>query len=175
MEEYMMAPDATPLLFQFEKASTENMTFMPMIVRFHLDRLGLHLSFAQWQALPDDERRRLACFPVDERTPRAQPAPESDAFEDALAAMLRRIYAHAHTDAQLQRFAPEASPAWQCVAAVPDEVIHQADMACLPAPGVAQWARLALLQRYALCKLSRRPQLHRDFIPAMREFGLCRT
>jgi len=157
----------TPQLFQFETASQTGMKFMPMIVRFHLDLLGLHLSFAQWQALPEGDREKLACFPIIEN---AQPAPE---FGRALQAML-----HAHTNAntnandEVQRFAPDASPAWQNLAAVPDDVIHQARLAGVHAPGVAQWARLTALQRYALCKLSRKPQVHRDFTAAMREFGL---
>jgi len=45
-------------------------------------------------------------------------------------------------------------------------------LAGLDAPDLAQWRRLAPFQRYVLVKLSRKPKLNHDFVPAMREFGL---
>ena len=39
-------------------------------------------------------------------------------------------------------------------------------------PALAQWQQLAPFQRYVLMKLSRKPTLNHDFVPAMREFGL---
>ncbi|MDI9681113.1 nitrate reductase associated protein, partial [Burkholderia cenocepacia] len=48
-------------------------------------------------------------------------------------------------------------------------------LAGLPAPALAQWQRLAPFQRYVLVKLSRKPTLNHDFLPAMREFGLTAT
>lgn len=33
-----------PLLFDFELDSSENLTYIPMIVRFNLDRFGLRIS-----------------------------------------------------------------------------------------------------------------------------------
>jgi len=151
----------TPLLFQFETASSDNLKFMPMIVRFHLDQLGLRISFAQWQALSYDDRRLLARFPADGN------AQTTADFGRALTTML-----HTHAQAEAEPFAPEASPAWQGVTAVPDDVLRQTQLAHLVAPSVTQWAKLAPFQRYVLCKLSRKPEVHRDFVPAMHEFGL---
>ena len=57
-----------PLLFAFEHASSENFTYIPMIVRFNLDRFGLRISLEQWQLLPLEDRKLLARFPADEDT-----------------------------------------------------------------------------------------------------------
>lgn len=54
-----------PLLFDFELDSSENLTYIPMIVRFNLDRFGLRISLEQWQLLPLEDRKLLARFPAD--------------------------------------------------------------------------------------------------------------
>jgi len=54
---------------------------------------------------------------------------------------------------------------------VPAEVQDQAaQMEGAIAP--AQWTALSPLQRFALCKLSRPGHENRNFLPALREFGL---
>ena len=156
-----MGMNETPLLFRFEEASSENLTFIPMAVRFNLDRFGLRISLAQWQRLPYEDRRLLACFPVDDD---AQIEPN---FDHALFEMLRT-----HADVEPEWFSPDASPAWRDTTAVPPGVAQQAALAGLAAPDLAQWARLAPFQRYVLAKLSRKAGANHDFVPAMREFGL---
>jgi Conserved nitrate reductase-associated protein (Nitr_red_assoc) len=59
----MPLPDQ-PLLFDFEIVSSENLTFIPMCVRFNLDRCGLHLTLDQWQALPHADRVALVQMPL---------------------------------------------------------------------------------------------------------------
>lgn len=156
-----MGLNEAPLLFNFEVASSENLSFIPMSVRFNLDRFGLRISLAQWQLLPYEDRRLLACFPVDED---AQIEPN---FDHALFEMLRT-----HADVEPEWFSPEESPAWRDTATVPEGVAHQAALAGLAAPDVDAWAKLAPFQRYVLAKLSRKPDANHDFVPAMREFGL---
>lgn len=156
-----MGMSETPLLFGFEVASSENLTFIPMSVRFNLDRFGLRISLAQWQLLPYEDRRLLACFPVDDD------ALVEPNFDHALFEMLRT-----HADVEPEWFSPEESPAWRETGAVPDGVARQASLAGLAAPAPAQWAQLAPFRRYVLAKLSRKPEANHDFVPAMREFGL---
>ena len=156
-----MGMSETPLLFGFEVASSENLTFIPMSVRFNLDRFGLRISLAQWQLLPYEDRRLLACFPVGEDT-RIEPN-----FDHALFEMLRT-----HANVEPEWFSPDESPAWRDIAAVPEGVSRQAALAALPVPDVAQWAQLSPFKRYVLAKLSRKPEANHDFVPAMREFGL---
>jgi len=59
----MPLPDL-PLLFDFEIVSSENLTYIPMCVRFNLDRCGLHLTLDQWQALPHADRVALVQMPL---------------------------------------------------------------------------------------------------------------
>ncbi|PLZ01718.1 hypothetical protein CY652_14905 [Burkholderia sp. WAC0059] len=157
-----MGLNEAPLLFRFEVESSENLTFIPMAVRFNLDRFGLRISLDQWQLLPYEDRRLLARFPVDDADVQIEPN-----FDHALFEMLRT-----HAGVEPEWFSPEASPAWRDTAAVPEGIAHQAGLAGLAAPDVAQWARLTPFQRYVLAKLSRKPKANHDFVPAMREFGL---
>lgn len=156
-----MGMHEAPLMFRFEETSSENLKFIPMAVRFNLDRFGLRISLSQWQLLPYEDRRLLACFPVDDD---AQIEPN---FDHALFEMLRT-----HADKEPEWFTPDESPAWRDTTEVPDGIAHQATLAGLAAPAVAQWAALAPFQRYVLAKLSRKPDPNHDFRPAMREFGL---
>ncbi|WP_144111534.1 nitrate reductase associated protein [Paraburkholderia sp. BCC1886] len=151
----------TPLLFDFEVQSSENFTFIPMSVRFNLDRFGLRISLAQWQLLPLEDRKLLTRFPVEED---AEIEPN---FDHALFEMLRT-----HADVAPEWFTPDASPAWLRTDAVPDGLLRQAQLAGLAAPALAQWSALPPFKRYVLAKLSRKPEANHDFIPAMKEFGL---
>ncbi|RKP49161.1 nitrate reductase associated protein [Trinickia fusca] len=150
-----------PLLFDFEVVSSEDLTYMPMSVRFNLDRFGLRISLAQWQVLPHADRVLLARFPVDDDT-----AIEPN-FDHALFEMMRT-----HANVEPDWFTPEAEPAWRNTAAVPDGLARHCSLADLPTPSVQRWAQLDPFKRYVLTKLSRKPEASHDFVPAMREFGL---
>ena len=78
-----MGLNEAPLLFDFEVESSEDLTYIPMAVRFNLDRFGLRISLAQWQMLPQEDRKLLARFPVEDDT-----AIEPN-FDHALFEMLR--------------------------------------------------------------------------------------
>ena len=149
-----------PLLFAFEHASSENFTYIPMIVRFNLDRFGLRISLEQWQLLPLEDRKLLARFPADEDTAIGN-------FDHALFEMLRT---HADLVVPAGRAADPACHRHRAGVARAAERAGRADGA-----RAAQWQRLAPFQRYVLVKLSRKPKLNHDFLPAMREFGLTAT
>ena len=152
----------TPLMFDFERVSSENLTYMPMSVRFNLDRFGLRISLAQWQMLPHADRVLLARFPVTDDDTAIEPN-----FDHALFEMMRT-----HANVEPEWFTPEPAPAWRNADAVPAGVIHQSEIAGVPAPAPARWAQLDPFKRYVLAKLSRKPEGNHDFLPAMREFGL---
>ncbi|ALK31895.1 nitrate reductase associated protein [Burkholderia plantarii] len=160
-----MELSSQPLLFGFEVESSEDFTFIPMIVRFHLDRCALRISLDQWQRLPLEDRRLLARFPVVVGA-REQDAAQPD-FASALAQMLRT-----HAAGEAGRIEPETAPAWRDTATIPAALAAQCALAGLPAPDAAAWAALGPFERYVLAKLSRKPKLNHDFLPAMREFGL---
>ncbi|NIF72588.1 hypothetical protein F3J16_20670, partial [Burkholderia sp. Ap-962] len=115
-----MSLSDAPLLFAFEIDSSEDFTYIPMIVRFHLDRGGLRISLDQWQLLPIEDRKLLARFPADvpvdpdmaadRESP--EPSPGEPSFGRALAEMLRT-----HGCGEAEVFAPEPAPAWQSLGA----------------------------------------------------------
>jgi hypothetical protein len=156
-----MGLNEAPLLFDFEVESSENLTYIPMSVRFNLDRFGLRISLAQWQLLPYEDRVLLARFPVDDDTT-IEPN-----FDHALFEMLRT-----HANVEPEWFTPDEEPAWQNAAEVPEGVVHQSGLASLAAPTPERWAQLDPFKRYVLTKLARKPESNHDFVPAMKEFGL---
>ncbi len=151
----------TPLLLDFEVSSCENLTYIPLAVRYNLDRFGVRISLTQWQTLPHADRVLLACFPLDD-----DPQIERR-FDQALAEMLRT-----HLNAEPSVQAPDVSPAWQRTDAVPDELLRQCSLAGVAPVSVARWATLPRFHRYVLIKLSRKPVANHDFVPAMKSFGL---
>ncbi|HWX12964.1 MAG TPA: nitrate reductase associated protein [Trinickia sp.] len=150
-----------PLLFDFEVVSSEDFKFIPMSVRFNLDRFGLRISLAQWQLLPYADRVLLARFPVHDD------AAIEPNFDHALFEMM-----HTHANVEPDWFTPDAEPPWSRIDAVPEGVMHQCSIAGLPVPTRETWAQLAPFKRYVLAKLSRKPEGNHDFVPAMKEFGL---
>jgi hypothetical protein len=158
---HAMGLHETPLMFDFERVSSENLTYMPMSVRFNLDRFGLRISLAQWQLLPHPDRELLARFPVDEDT---QIEPN---FDHALFEMMRT-----HANLEPEWFTPDPEPAWRSTAAVPESLLTHSRLAGATVPSVERWAQLDPFRRYILTKLTRKPQPSHDFVPAMREFGL---
>ena len=155
-----MGLNEAPLLFNFEVKSSENFTYIPMSVRFNLDRFGLRISLAQWLMLPLEDRKLLARFPVEDD---AEIEPN---FDHALYEMLRT-----HASVEPEWFTPDESPAWRDTASVPQSVERQAKLAGLAGPSAARWAELEPFKRYVLAKLSRKQEINHDFIPAMKEFG----
>lgn len=149
-----------PILFAFEVPSSDNLTFMPLGVRYHLDHAGLDLSLAGWQQLAWNTRADLARVTPDDSE---QGAAE---FKAVLAGALGEALSG------VEHFTPDARPAWRDRTRVPDDVTRQCTLHDLRVPDVAQWAALADFQRYALAKLSRRDKKNHDFIPAMTEFQL---
>jgi hypothetical protein len=149
-------------LFGFEVESSDNLRFIPLAVRFNLDRFGMRISLDQWQMLPHDDRVLLARFPIEDE------AGLEKNFDLALEEMLKT-----HANAAPEKVEPDTDPVWAHADAVPETVIRQSSLCGLSAPSLSKWAELERFQRYALAKLSRNTdKVNHDFLPAMREFGL---
>jgi hypothetical protein len=155
-----MTSASRPFLFSFETAHTEPLAFIPLGVRFYLDRCGVRLSLAQWQALPETARASLASLEpaLDDGSARA--------FEDLL-----DVHARAHAIGVVERQSPEDVDELSS-RAVPASVASQAGQHGLEAPSQAAWDGLSVAQRYALTKLARKARRSDDFAAATREFGL---
>jgi hypothetical protein len=142
--------------------SSDNLRFIPLAVRFNLDRFGMRISLDQWQMLPHDDRVLLARFPIEDE------AGLEKNFDLALEEMLKT-----HANAAPEKVEPDIDPVWAHADAVPETVIRQSSLCGLSAPSLSKWAELERFQRYALAKLSRNTdKVNHDFLPAMREFGL---
>jgi len=169
----------TPQLFAFEVPSSENLAFIPLSVRFHLDRHGLRISLTDWQGLPLEVRMRLASYAVEDEGDEAEeliadigtsePSRNNEAFAAELAAWMIQYVGHP-PDTET----PPLTMPGEDLATVPDGVIHQCTLAGLPPVATNDWVRLSRFQRYALAKLSRKTSANHDFLPALNEFGLGR-
>jgi len=157
---------AQPQLFEFEYQASENLTFIPMCVRFNLDRYGLRLSLAQWQALPYEVRERLCRYPLGAETLDGEPSSPSIPFAADLAAQVEAA------GGVLEHMEKQADTSWQRTDSVPPALLKQCELQGLAAPSVSQWQGLGEFQRYVLLKLSRRETANHDFPAAWKEFTL---
>ncbi|MGI4982227.1 MAG: nitrate reductase associated protein [Janthinobacterium lividum] len=192
-----------PQLFDFEVPSSENLSYIPLSVRFHLDRSGQRISLDDWQRLPYDARVTLASYAVEDgpgggalgaadggapvssdaqpaaqldAQPDAQPDARPDARPDGEAdfAALLRAWMQEHAGHLPETGPPPASLPGEDRATLPASVAAQCALAGLDAPSDDAWAALSRFQRYALAKLSRKEASNHDFVPAMTEFRLVR-
>lgn len=148
-------------IFEFERASAGSRRCLPMIVRLKLDRSGVKLSRRQWVQLSASDREEMAaaaCDTVD----------EIDAY-GAMVASLLEVSGDVAT-----RFQIDLDPPWEGGEGPPPDVDLAAREAGLPLPTSLDWARLSLLQRFVLLKLSADGCAHANLRAALREFGLMR-
>ena len=151
---------SSPYLFSFERAHSDPLAFIPLGVRFYLDRCGLRLSLAQWQALPEAQRARLASV-----EPAFDPA-RAAVFEVALT---EAVTAHGVGPVERQDRESEDELAPEHV---PGSVVSQAAQHGVDGLSQPAWAALSVGQRYALAKLARKARRSDDFAAAMTEFGI---
>lgn len=197
-----MSRQDRPQMFDFEVISSQNLLFIPLSVRFHLDRTALRISLEDWQKLPMPVRVALTCYAVGEPLSatgagsalheHAPGIPEGGSPDDDFAAYLETVMlthvGHSPAtdvsgagvspvgDAGSDSGSPTATPLPVFPGdeeTLPSAVAGQCELAGLPVLSDAVWQSLTRFQRYALVKLSRKKdRLNHDFVPAMREFGL---
>jgi hypothetical protein len=145
--------------FAFETEIDAALGFMPLALRYRLDRAGLKISLAAWQALSFEARRRLLDAPA-----------STDADVAEFARSLRRAVADAGHEAS--DLPPPPSPPWRDDAA---RLAAAAWAAELGAPfDQAAFAALDDVQAYALYRLSASRKNPAAFRAALVEFGLSR-
>ena len=128
-----------PRLFDFEVESSENLRFIPLSVRFNLDRFGLRISLDQWQMLP--LRRSRAARALSRRGRRARSSRTS------ITRSIEMLRTHANVEPE--KFTPDADPVWAHADAVPRRVIRQSSLAGVSAPSRRSLGRARPFQ--ALC------------------------
>jgi hypothetical protein len=145
--------------FEFEQEFVEALRCIPMIVRCRLDTCGIKLKLHQWNLLTLADRQLLVDHPCES-------AAQIAAYRSALQEMIQSRTGDTATD-----LAVEANPAWQDGTQIPESVGEKARSESVTFT-LDHWAALSTLQRFALIKLSRSAHENRNFLPALREFGV---
>lgn len=147
------------LYFQFEADFVESLRCIPMQVRYKLDTCGVKLKLHHWHEFSAEERQRLVSLPC------AQEA-EISQYRDYLQSLVV-----AHTGSPAKDLTLDPTPPWADATQIPSDV--QTKLQAVGATlSLEQWQRISPLQRFALIKLSRPSHENRNFVPALREFGL---
>ena len=145
-------------LFGFESELEASLIYIPIAVRFKLDKCGVKLSLDQWKQLPQGDRRALLGVQCENDVEIAD-------YGRELQALIR-----AATGDEPRMFEVVTRP-WDDPN-VPSQVTRKIlECGALP-PTPYQWRALTPLQRFALIKLSRDGEHGRNFVPALREFEL---
>ena len=144
--------------FQFEQEFIDSLRCIPMGVRLKLDTCGVKLKLKHWHQFTQAERQTLMTL-----------ACETQASILAYKNHLQSLVTH-YTGQPAKEIAVAAEPPW-LGAAIPEQVKQQAVDHNVNISGDA-WQSLTPAQRFALIKLSRPSHENRNFIPAMKEFGL---
>lgn len=146
-------------LFQFETDFADSLRCIPMRVRLKLDICGIKLKLTQWNQLTVGDRQQLLDLPCVTES-------EITDYRANLTQMIRDRTGETPTE-----LAIDPNPPWQDPTQIPASVGDRAT-----ALGISltlhQWATLTSDQRFALIKLSRSEHEHRNFLPALKEFGV---
>lgn len=150
--------DPAVQFFAFERSYQPLLDCMPMSMRRKLDLCGLHLHLVQWRNLSIEIRRSML-----------DAACETQADVRRLRRFIELVLgedAGAHP-----QFIRAGSADWPDIEHVPRQVLEVLDASSLPPIPPVAWGALSDLQRFALCKLTRKGQSH-NLLPALAEFGL---
>mgnify|MGYP001800533356 CR=1 FL=1 len=145
--------------FEFEQDFVGSLRCIPMVVRHHLDTCGVKLKLDHWNHFSQTQRQSLVDWPCD--TPAA-----AQAYREKLQKMIP-----AQTGSPAKTLDIQAEPPWQQLNAIPETVVNKFEQESVPLT-TSQWSALSELQRFALIKLSRASHENRNFMPAVKEFGL---
>jgi hypothetical protein len=137
------------MLFEFEQDFAQKLNCIPLSVRFKLDCSGIKLKLKDWLNLSLEQRQWLINCPL------------AEGFAEQLQAWV---------NCQPIPIPPVFD--WQDKERIPELV--QAQMTNLDQSplSLAQWQVLGDIQRFVLIKLSSPHHENRNFLPALREFGL---
>lgn len=148
--------------FQFEQDFVDSLRCIPMQVRYSLDACGVKLSLKQWQQLTLQQRQQLLELPCE------------TAIEQASYRQQLQQWLLAQTGTEAPTLSADKRVAW-VIAVTPDtipESVQTQVTAARATLSLTQWQSLTALQRFVLIKLSQPGHEHRNFLPALQEFGL---
>jgi hypothetical protein len=133
-----------------------------MIVRYKLDTCGIKLKLEHWHQFTTQERQQTIDNPC------TTPA-EIQAYRSQLQSLVIAKTGSPPKDLEIDRPFP-----WENLQQIP--ATTQAKVQDLNLSlSLDQWASLSALQRFVLIKLSQPSHENRNFLPALKEFGLVDT
>ena len=144
--------------FQFEQEFIGSLRCIPMLVRLKLDTCGVKLKLNHWNQFTQAERQTLVTMTCD--------SPETAAaYQQHLQGLVTR-----YTGQPAKEIEVPAQPLW--LEPLPPEELKQQATAHNMTITEPDWQGLSPAQRFALIKLSRPSHENRNFMPALKEFGL---
>lgn len=145
--------------FQFEADFVDSLRCIPMQVRLKLDTCGVKLKLTHWHQLNQTERQVLIQMPC-------TTSKESKIYRDFLQNLLKEKTGSTAAELEI-----DPHPPWMddtTIATSVQQKASEVDVAITQ----EQWKSLTPLQRFALIKLSRPSHENKNFLPAIKEFGL---
>ena len=145
--------------FDFEQDFIASLRCIPMIVRYKLDTSGVKLKLDHWHSFNAEEKELLVNLPCETDT-------EISKYHDRLQALVKE-----KTGKYAKELEIDPHPAWKNTQDIPSNLREKAQEFDLKLT-IEQWQKLDNLQRFVLIKLSRPSHENKNFLPALKEFGL---
>ena len=145
--------------FQFEADFVGSLQCIPMIVRMKLDNCGVKLKLTHWNQFSKLERQTLVDMPCTTKSQRQN-------YHQFLQNLVT-----VYTGQPAKELAIDPNPPWLVETEIPQSVQTKAKECGVNIP-LEQWSDLTPARRFALIKLSRPSHENKNFIPALKEFGI---
>ena len=145
--------------FQFETDFVESLQCIPMQVRMKLDNCGVKLKLVHWNQFSLCDRQALVDKPC--TTPQ-----QSQAYRQWLQDLIV-----SKTGQPAKELEIDPNPPWLNQQSIPQSVSDKAESHNVSL-SLKQWSALAPAERFALIKLSRPSHENKNFLPALKEFGI---
>ncbi|MBP0020531.1 MAG: nitrate reductase associated protein [Cyanobacteria bacterium SBLK] len=146
-------------MFQFEADFVESLRCIPMQVRMKLDTCGVKLKLIHWNQFDLKTRETLVIMPCETEA-------ESKTYRDYLQKLVIQSTGKPASTLPIDR-----NPPWLNETEIPNTVGEKAREMDVSL-SLEQWQSLTPDRRFALIKLSRPSHENKNFLPAMKEFGL---
>ncbi|MEM9541711.1 MAG: nitrate reductase associated protein [Cyanobacteria bacterium P01_E01_bin.42] len=146
-------------MFEFEADFVESLRCIPMQVRMKLDTCGVKLKLTHWNQFDLEIRETLVIMPCETEA-------DSRTYGDYLQNAVIR-----YTGKPASTLPIDRNPPWLNETEIPETVREKATEAGVSL-SLEQWQNLTPDRRFALIKLSRPSHENKNFLPAMKEFGL---
>ena len=155
----LQTQNSTANYFEFEADFVGSLQCIPMLVRMKLDNCGVKLKLFHWNQFSKIERQTLVDKPCN--TPLQQ-----QIYREWLQELII-----SKTGQPAKELEIDPNPPWLDRTSIPQSVCTKAEEHNVSL-SLEQWSSLNPPQRFALIKLSRPSHENKNFVPALKEFGI---